>query len=128
MISLDTNVLARLIFDDDPDQVAKARQLIAENDIYIPKTVLLELSWVIGSSLTFGRNRVVSALSNLVRLPNLTLEDEDVILAALDHAAKGMDFADALHLESSPKARWLATFDKDFVKSAKGATPPVRQP
>jgi predicted nucleic-acid-binding protein len=127
MIALDTNILARLIFNDDPDQVAKARQLIAENNIYIPKTVLLELSWVIGSSSAFGRNQVVSALSNLVRLPNLTLEDEDVVFAALDHAAKGMDFADALHLESSPKARWLATFDKDFIKFAKGATPPVRQ-
>jgi predicted nucleic-acid-binding protein len=56
MIALDTNVLARLILNEDTDQVAKARQLIADNDIYIPKTVLLELSLVIGRNSTFDKD------------------------------------------------------------------------
>ena len=46
MIALDTNVLARFYLNDEPVQARVAARLLMEEDIFIPKTVLLELEWV----------------------------------------------------------------------------------
>jgi predicted nucleic acid-binding protein len=49
-----------------------------------------------------------------------------VVVQALALYAKGMDFADALHLASASKSDSLITFDEDFVKkSLKLKTVPV---
>ena len=44
MIAVDTNVVVRLLAQDDPKQAA-ARTLFAAGPIWIAKTVLLETEW-----------------------------------------------------------------------------------
>lgn len=48
MIALDTNILARLVANDDPVQASQAVALIdTGNALFVPLTVTLELEWVL---------------------------------------------------------------------------------
>jgi len=47
MIAVDTNLLVRLLTSDDPDQARRAARIMESDDIFIPKTVMLETEWVL---------------------------------------------------------------------------------
>ena len=47
MIALDTNILVRVLTRDDPAQADLAAELMKSSDLFICKTVLLELEWVL---------------------------------------------------------------------------------
>ena len=50
MTALDTNVLVRLVVNDDDQQVHRAHAFLAAQDrVLISRTVLLELGWVLAS-------------------------------------------------------------------------------
>jgi predicted nucleic acid-binding protein len=62
--------------------------------------------------------QVAAALTALVALPNVRCEDEPAVVAALEWATHGLDFADALHLASARSANAFVTFDADLVRRA----------
>jgi predicted nucleic-acid-binding protein len=121
MIAVDTNVIVRLLTQDDPEQTACAASLFAAHPIWIAKTVLIEVSWALASFYKYRSERVREALENLVGLPNVEVEDEAVVESALALAAQGIDFADALHLTSMPPGVRFASFDQSFVRRARKA-------
>lgn len=47
MIGLDTNLLVRLLTNDNKTQAKYAEKLIEDNPVFIPKSVLLETEWVL---------------------------------------------------------------------------------
>ena len=49
MLSVDTNVVVRLLVNDDPQQGERARKLFDSDQIWIGVTVLLESAWVLES-------------------------------------------------------------------------------
>lgn len=112
MTAADTNVLVRIITKDDRAQAARAAAFLAAADlVFVPKTVLLELEWVLRGAYGFARAEIGIALDNLVNLRNVEIEDEDAVARALVWYRDGFDFADALHLASAGLARTFATFD-----------------
>lgn len=120
MIALDTNVLVRYFTGDDPAQAKAALALLEhEASLFIPKTVLLETEWVLRGGYERDRRDIVKAFALLFDLANVSIEDEDRCRDALGLYAKGIDFADALHLASSGDCDRLLTFDKRFVSKAK---------
>lgn len=42
MLAIDTNVIVRLLSNDDPDQTAEAKGLIANAEVFVAAAVLLE--------------------------------------------------------------------------------------
>ena len=118
MIAVDTNVLVRLLTNDDPSEAKRALRVMESDDILIPKTVLLETEWVLRHGYSIAREVTAQAFQNLLGLPNVKTEDPRAVSQALGWYEEGLDFADALHLASSAKADRFATFDKDFVKKA----------
>ena len=118
MLGVDTNVLVRFLARDDPDQTAQADQLVRGNRIWIPKTVLLEIEWVLRDTYSFDRAWIVADFRGLLGIPTVRAEDEAAVAQALDCFAAGMDFADALHLASSAGAEDFATFDRKFAAMA----------
>lgn len=128
MVALDTNVFLRLVLDDDPEQTERARNLVAGTPCFVPLTVILESEWILRRVYRYSKSVTKRAFVKLTDIQNIAIESEDIVNRALELTEQGVDFADALHLASSTQCDWLATFDKDFVKFAKGATPPVRQP
>jgi len=127
MVAIDTNIAVRLLVNDDPAQTEKVVQLFNSNEVFIPKTVILETEWVLRGVYQIDRRRTNAALRALLSLERVVAEDESSLFAALDSHAEGMDFADALHLASSQRADSLSTFDSSFITRAKELSllPPV---
>ena len=118
MITIDTNILVRLVTRDDHAQAKRAATLFKRNEIYICKTVLLETEWVLRFSYALDGPSILDALKKLVGLPQVTVEDSPAVAEALDLFERGMAFADALHLSSSREAAQFATFDERLKKRA----------
>jgi predicted nucleic-acid-binding protein len=119
VIAVDTNVVVRILTDDDPVQVRRARALFERETIFIPKTVMIEAEWVLRRAFRLPQKAVIGSLTRLAGLPNVQCEGSDAVIEALGWAAQGMDFADALHLASSRDADGFATFDGDLMKQAR---------
>jgi predicted nucleic-acid-binding protein len=119
MIAADTNVLVRFLTGDDPAQEATARSLFMDESVWIAKTVLLETAWVLRSLYRFEDAAVLQALTKLLGLKSVQVEDEPAVAAALALAANGLELADAIHLASRPRDTQFVTFDKSFVKRAR---------
>jgi len=122
MISPDTNVLLRVLTDDDEKQADLAAEALSANDVYLAKTVLLELEWVLRYSYEFDRAAVNGALLSLLGLENAVVEDAETVERAVSFHASGMDFADALHLASSRIADEFVTFDRRLAAPAGAGT------
>lgn len=119
MISVDTNVLARLIVNDDAEQGKRAAALLRREEVFIAKTVLLELEWVLRGAYKIERATILKALLGVLGLPNVIAEDSAQIAAALRDYEAGLDFADALHLSSSIEADRFVTIDEKLSKRTK---------
>ena len=130
MLALDTNVLARFVLADDDAQHAAAVAAMAAPSLFIGVTVLIELSWLLINTYSYPKRRVLEVLTAIVGLPNITVDRRVLVERALDWAAEGMDFADALHLATAQDCEALVTFDRSFARRAEraGATPAVRAP
>jgi len=128
MIALDTNVLVRLLTRDDPDQAQAAAEVMRSASLWLPKTVVLELVWVLGYTYGFDRSNIALALSRLLGLAHLRVEDAAGVALAVRCYQQGMDFADALHLASSEEAAEFVTFDCKLSSKAQEiqGTTPVR--
>jgi predicted nucleic-acid-binding protein len=118
MRAADTNVIVRLVTNDEPDQVRRAVALFERERIFIPKSVVLEVEWVLRFSYEIPRAAITASLRKLMGLSNVTVENADEVALALDWHERGMDFADALHLASSGRAECFATFDRKMTKQA----------
>ena len=115
---VDTNVVVRYLTGDDPGQAARARAVIDAGDVFVSTTVLLESEWVLRSVYGLSRTEVAAALRAFAGLPGLSVESPAVLSEALDHAERGMDFADALHLGAATRCEALLTFDLRFIEQA----------
>jgi predicted nucleic-acid-binding protein len=111
MVSIDTNIVVRLLVNDDPLQTARAVALFKANKIFIAKTVVLESEWVLRAVYGLDRKKVNAAILALISLEDVVVEDDAVLFTALEAHSNGLDFADALHVSSSRRADKFATFD-----------------
>ena len=111
MRAVDTNVLARYYLDDDEAQANIATAILSAGDVFVPKTVVLELEWVLRSVAELPAKRVLDCLAHLIALPGVRSEDHEQVEAALRESRRGIDFADALHLAASHRCSELLTFD-----------------
>jgi predicted nucleic-acid-binding protein len=118
MISVDTNLLVRLLTNDDPIQAKRAARIMEKEDVFIPKTVLLETEWVLRHAYKIERTKILESFQKVLGLPNVSMENPQTVVLALSFYAEGLDFADALHLASSKGADGFATFDKNLLKKA----------
>jgi predicted nucleic-acid-binding protein len=120
MIAVDTNVIVRFLTRDDETQFLKAYQVFKERDIFIPDSVVLETEWVLRYAYNFSADEICNALKKLFGLPNVHLSNPVFITQAIEWREQGVDFADALHLALSQQYEQFLTFDKSYVKKAKG--------
>ena len=120
MIALDTNVWIRYVTNDDPAQAKRALKVLRESEeIFLPKTVLLEMEWVLKAVYELPAASIEQAMLKILGLPNVLPENSEQIGNALDLYKSGLDFADALHLAGSGTVETFYTFDTKFVKAAR---------
>ena len=118
MRAVDTNVIVRYLTGDDPVQAGKARALIEHEPVFVPRTVVLEVEWVLRGVYELPARQIITALRALAGLPGVSVEDASLVVKAMDWAEEGMDFADALHLAATAGCEGFVTFDKRFARSA----------
>lgn len=119
MRAVDTNLLVRLLVRDDAAQVAAAESFI-ENGAWVSHLVLAETLWVLDAVYERKPKQIARAIELLLSHTQLTLQDADVIVSALDRfrARPSLGFSDCLVLEIARKAGHLplGTFDKGLAK------------
>ena len=128
-VALDTNLLVRLLTNDDPQQARRVAELIdASSACFVPITVVLELEWVLRGAYQLPREAILHALRGLIAIRQLHLEQEEQVLQALDAYAQGLDFADALHRLRSEGCAALVSLDRALVSRAGelSLSPPVQ--
>lgn len=127
MIALDTNVWVRYVTNDEPVQAKRALAILAgAEEIFVAKTTLLELEWVLRAAYELSAAAIIRALRQILGLPNVQIEMPDQLEKAINYYEKGLDFADALHLASSPEDVFFYTFDIAFIKRARTLKAPVK--
>lgn len=119
MRAIDTNVLVRLITRDDEEQAETAEEFVAKG-AWVSHLVLAETSWVLDSVYDRSREEIASAVEMLLNHKHLTVQDQEVVEAALEkfRRHKRVSFSDALLLEIARKGGHapLGTFDRDLAK------------
>nr|VFJ60105.1 MAG: Predicted nucleic-acid-binding protein, contains PIN domain [Candidatus Kentron sp. FM]VFJ60700.1 MAG: Predicted nucleic-acid-binding protein, contains PIN domain [Candidatus Kentron sp. FM]VFK13298.1 MAG: Predicted nucleic-acid-binding protein, contains PIN domain [Candidatus Kentron sp. FM] len=124
MIAFDTNLLVRLAVNDDRDRAGIAEYLLETQQVFVPRTVLLETEWVLRSVYKKSRTEISNFLASALMTTNLIVENSSEVANAMEWYRLGSDFADAMHLCMCGEAK-IHTFDTDFCKAAKesGLTP-----
>ena len=92
MLAIDTNIIVRLLTNDDHDQAARAKILIAENEVFVATSVLLETEWVLRGAYSQAKSDVIAALRAFAGLSTVKLEDPVRVETALTWAAGGHGF------------------------------------
>ena len=121
MKAIDTNVLVRLLVRDDPRQLDAAEKFIVKG-AWVSHIVLVETLWVLDAVYRRSGEQMVAALERLLAHAELTLQDADIVAAALGQfrAKPTLGFSDCLVLEVARKSGHLplGTFDRRLAKVA----------
>jgi predicted nucleic-acid-binding protein len=121
-ISVDTNVLARAVLNDDPAQSRAARKLLREASlIAVPLPCLCELVWVLRHGTKLPKDDVAMAVRSLMNADNVVVNRPaaELGLAVLE---AGGGFADGAN---AYEGAWLGgetfvSFDKQAVTHLSG--------
>jgi predicted nucleic-acid-binding protein len=119
MRAVDTNVLVRLITRDDAAHVAVAERFV-EKGAWVSHLALAETVWVLNA--VYGRNAadIATAIDLLLNHRELSLQDPDVVAAALEtfRSRPAVGFSDCLLLEIARRAGHLplGTFDRNLAR------------
>ncbi|MFT7724151.1 MAG: type II toxin-antitoxin system VapC family toxin [Roseateles sp.] len=128
-VSIDTNVLVRLLVRDDEMQFAAARRLVeqaaaADEPVLIVLLVLLEAEWVLRSRYQLDKASIAAAFAQLLEAKGVVIEHEPTLEEALyvwaQHPAA--DFADCLlNARAAHLGRTrFVTFDVGAAKLPRG--------
>ena len=123
MIAFDTNVLLRLLLNDDPDQARQAQELVdravaASDRVLLPDIVLCELEWVLESVYAFPRARIATTVRRLLDAEEFAFVNRAAVGRALERYVNGKaGFSDYLLGESAMPAGASTTYTFDRVLS-----------
>jgi predicted nucleic-acid-binding protein len=121
MRAVDTNVIVRIVVRDDPEQV-RAAERFAAGGAWVSHVVLAEATWVLDAVYQRTARQIAAAIDMLLNHKDFTLQDSDVVAAALEEFKErpALGFSDCLVLEIARKAAHvpLGTFDRNLAKLA----------
>jgi predicted nucleic-acid-binding protein len=123
MKSFDTNVVVRLLVEDDPPQCERAerafRAALAGGGVFLSAVVLVEVAWVLRVACKQDRATIATALRKLVDTAGVVVEHDAIVRGAiLEYETGPADFSDYVIRESSRERSALPvlTFDERFAR------------
>lgn len=119
MIALDTNIIARVILNDAPEQYEAALGALNADGAFISSTVLLELFWVLRSIGGLSEDEILSTVETLASRPNLTIVSSESMVEFIRLWRGGLEAEDAAHLAFTGDVDAFVTFDQHLVKRSK---------
>jgi predicted nucleic acid-binding protein len=116
MITLDTNVVVRLIVGDDPDQARRAVDLIGRSGGRVQSTVMLEAAWVLGRF--YKRTQAEIAYAFMALSDAEMIEAPDWTSRLGECVKAGLSVADSIQLYEAEPTLPFATFDATLFARA----------
>lgn len=116
--AVDTNVLVRFLVDDGSEDSTSARHIFATRQVFVSLSVILETEWVLRSNFGFKRDQICDAFDRVLGFASVIVQEVNVVEAAVEAMKTGMDFADALYLNSAVDCDAFYTFDKKLIRKA----------
>lgn len=120
MRAVDTNVVIRLLEQDDPAQAAAADAYQhSGGPLWVAHVVLVETVWVLSATFHRTRKEILGVLTALLGNRDIHLQEEPVVRAAVESfRTSRADFSDCLVLETARAHGHLplATFDRNLAK------------
>jgi predicted nucleic-acid-binding protein len=113
--AVDTNVLIRLVTEDDEGQLRFAAAFVRNSGrVFVSHIVLVEAAWVLSSGHGFSRDELARALDIVLATGSFAVERPELVAEALGYfRASRADFSDCLIAATARAANELplATFD-----------------
>jgi predicted nucleic-acid-binding protein len=119
MLAIDTNIVIRFLTRDHEALARRALEIVSNNEVFVPLTVVLEAEWVLRDVYEMPRDEVSRELRRFCGLERVTVGAADVVERALAYAEGGLDVADALHLAQATECEAFVTLDKPLARRAK---------
>jgi len=118
-VGIDTNVLLRLLVDDDPEQrtaVLAFGQGLGHNYAgFITLISLVEIDWALRKQYGYRKQESASALKRITQLRGVEVQSADAVVKAIRGVENGVgDFADVLiaHLCLDADCTHVVTLDQ----------------
>lgn len=117
-ISVDTNVLARVVLQDDPAQARAASALLQQASVIaVSLPCLCELAWLLLRGAKLSKDDVAAAIRALMHTGNVVM-NRPAVEAGLAILEAGGDFADGV---MAYEGQWLGgetfvSFDRQAVE------------
>lgn len=117
-ITPDTNVLVRMVMDDDPVQAEVARKTLEQAaTVVLTLTALCEMVWVLAKGYGVKRAGIAGAIRRFMTIDTMEM-NRPAVEAGLRLLEAGGDFADGV---IAYEGRWLGgevfcSFDKQAVR------------
>lgn len=121
MRSIDTNVIARWLLRDDPQQARVADDVMAQ-PVELTGTVALEIGWLMMSVGRMTPLQFADTMSVLLGIDTLYAPNKAGLKWAVDRLRSGADWADMVHIAMT-QSESFASFDKQLRKQAGDAAP-----
>jgi predicted nucleic acid-binding protein len=122
MLAIDTNIVIRFLTRDHEALARRALEIVSNNDVFVPVTVILEAEWVLRDAYEMPRDEVIRELRRFCGLERATVSAAEVVAQALEYAEHGLGVADALHLAQATDCEAFVTLDKPLARKAKRLT------
>ena len=124
MIGIDTNLLLRLVVNDDERQSLAVERFIqqrssADAPCYISNIVLVETVWVLETAYGFDRAMVADTLTMLFEVEQFDFESPEDVSAAVEAFRQSrVEFADCLlgRMNLLAGCEYTVTFDRKAAK------------
>jgi len=119
LIAFDTNVLLRLLLNDDARQARQAQALLDQamsrsDKILLPDIVLCELEWVLSSVHEVPKAAIIETLRRLLDAEEFAFLDRAAVTGAVgSYEDGGADFSDYLIGASAARAGAATTYTFD---------------
>lgn len=119
MIAVDTNIIVRLLTQDNEVQFKVAHKLFQKEAIFIADSVILETERVLRFAYDFDAQKICSVFKKLFGLKNVKLGNPLLVAQAIDWCEAGLEFADAFHLAFSQHSNTMKPLIKSFSRAQK---------
>ncbi len=118
MLIVDANVILRYLLDDHPKFSAKATEIIANNDIFMPYEVLCEVVYVLQKVYQVKKEEIQFTICDLIQNDIVFTDHDDTLVHAMElYFEKNIDIVDAiLCAYSKINSFEIKTFDKKLQK------------
>lgn len=129
-ITPDTNVLVRVLVEDDAEQSKASQAILKKADVVaISISALCELTWVLSRGYKISAHDIAAAIRHFINATNVAV-NRSVAEAGLAFLDAGGDFADGVIAQ---EGNWLGadtfvSFDKKAVKLVEASGGLARSP